>query len=140
MTAEQQLKNRAVLATLTGPRQRAGLLSLLAGEEGEHYENALANVSRVWETMPKTYETEGQGRAAVAHLHFFLGAADWWIVEKDADTDGEGQVQALGIADLGMGCRELGYISIPEILAVGAELDLYYQPSTVGEIMERSVA
>jgi hypothetical protein len=140
MNAEQQLKNRAILATLTGPLQRTTLLRFLKGKEGEHYENALANVSRVWDAMPKTYETEGQGRAAVAHLHFFVGGCDWWIVEKDSDTDGVGQIQATGIADLGLGCREMGYISIPEILDCGAELDLYYQPATVGEIMGRSVA
>ena len=36
---------------------------------------------------------------------------------------------------LGMGA-ELGYISIPELLENGAELDLYYtEPKTIGEIL-----
>ena len=39
------------------------------------------------------------------------------------------------VADLGMGYRELGYISIPELLANGAELDLHYRPKTIGEIL-----
>ena len=57
-------------------------------------------------------------------------------MEKDADTDHAGQVQAFGIADLGMGYRELGYISIPELLENGAELDLYYTtPKTIGELL-----
>jgi hypothetical protein len=47
-------------------------------------------------------------------------------VEKDADPDHVGQMQAFGIADLGMGA-ELGYISIPELLENGAELDLYFK-------------
>ena len=34
-----------------------------------------------------------------------------------------------------MGYRELGYISIPELLANGAELDLHYRPKTIGEIL-----
>ena len=41
---------------------------------------------------------------------------------------------AFGIADLGME-PELGYISIPELLEVGAELDLYHTPKTVAEIL-----
>jgi hypothetical protein len=88
--------------------------------------------------MPATYATESQGRAAIAHLHYFLGGADWWIIEKDSDPDNAGQVQAFGIADLGMG-PELGYISIPELLEVGAELDFYHTPKTVAEILGRCV-
>jgi len=80
-----------------------------------------------------------QSRAAVAHLHYFLGSADWWIVEKDSDPDSAGQIQAFGIADLGMG-PELGYISIPELLEVRAELDFYHTPKTVAEIHGRCAA
>ena len=73
--------------------------------------------------------------SALAHLHYFIGGCDWWIVEKDSDPDQAGQVQAFGIADLGMGA-ELGYISIPELLENGAELDLYYtEPKTIGELL-----
>ena len=75
----------------------------------------------------------------MAHLHYFLGGADWWLIEKDSDPDNAGQIQAFGIADLGMGA-ELGYISIPEILACGAELDYYFAPKTVAEILGRCVA
>lgn len=134
MNPEQQIKNRAVLATLTGVYQRRFLLDILQGEEGEHYENALANVSKVWAAMPKTYETEGQGRNALAQIHFFTGGCDWWIIERDADRNGLGQRQAYGLASLGLS-RELGYISIPEILSAGAELDLYYQTTTVGFLL-----
>ena len=51
------------------------------------------------------------------------------------DPDHAGQVQAFGIADLGMGAG-LGYISIPELLENGAELDIYYTtPKTIGELL-----
>ncbi len=30
-----------------------------------------------WQAMPATYATESQGRAAIAHLHYLLGGADW---------------------------------------------------------------
>ena len=78
--------------------------------------------------MPKTYEQDGLGEEAVVHLHYFTGSADWWITEKDSDPDGEGQVQAFGLADLFQDGGELGYISLVEILAAGAELDLHWTP------------
>ena len=92
-----------------------------------------------WDTTPKTYETEGRGRKVIVHWHWFLNGADWWITEKDADTDGEGQTQAYGFADLGQG-PEWGYISMPDILGCGAELDLFWTPVTAAEVLGRSIA
>ena len=76
-----------------------------------------------------------EAASALARLHYFTGGCDWWIVEKDADSDHAGQVQAFGVADLGMGA-ELGYISIPELLENGAELDLYFTPKRMGELLD----
>jgi len=131
--------SRAILKTLIGPAQRAALWAALEGEEREHFAEIVTRLVATWQAMPATYATESQGRAAVAHLHYFLGGADWWIIEKDSDPDNAGQIQAFGIADLGMG-PELGYISIPELLEVGAELDFYHTPKTVAEILGRCVA
>jgi len=124
------------LAILTGRGQRAAMLEELRGEEGAFFAQKIEEICATWAAMPKTHETDGQGRAALAQLHYFIGCCDWWIVEKDADPDGEGQIQAFGVTELGRGCRELGYISLPEILAFGAELDLYWKPITVGEILD----
>lgn len=40
-----------------------------------------------------------------------------------------------GLCDLGGGlqCAELGYISLPELFGVHAELDLYFPPCTLRE-------
>ena len=128
----------ATLRALTNPTQFTAVAAALRGEESAHFAEIISRLHATWQAMPTTYATEAQGRAAVAHLHFFLGGADWWIVEKDSDPDNEGQLQAFGIADLGMGA-ELGYISIPEILACGAELDFYHTPKTVAEILGRCI-
>lgn len=125
----------AILKTLIGPAQRAALWAALEGEERAHFADIVTRLVATWQAMPATYASESQGRAAVAHLHYFLGGADWWIIEKDS----AGQIQAFGIADLGMGA-ELGYISIPELLAVGAELDFYFAPKTIAEILGRCLA
>ncbi len=125
----------ATLRTLTTPEQCTVILAAARGEEAEHFRAVIARLHAVWQAMPKTRETDAQGRAALAPLHYFIGGCDWWIVEKDADPDHAGQVQAFGVADLGMGA-ELGYISIPELLDCGAELDLYYTtPKTIAELL-----
>jgi len=80
--------------------------------------------------MPKTYETAGQGKAAVAQLHYFIGGCDWYITERDMLAE---QHQAVGLADLGGGVEQ-GYISIVEVIAAGAELDLYWMPKPLSEI------
>ena len=122
------------LKMLTTPEQYEVITDAMMGEEGDHFIELIDRIHAMWQAMPKTYETDGQGRAALARLHYFIGGCDWWVVEKDADPDGAGQVQAFGIADLGMG-RELGYISIPELLENGAELDLYFKAKTIGDIL-----
>ena len=38
------------------------------------------------------------------------------------------------LADLGMDCAELGYISIEELTEYGAELDLHWTPKTLREV------
>ena len=86
--------------------------------------------------MPKTYETDGAGDNAMAYLHYFSSNCDWFITEKDEDSDGEGQIQAFGLADLGYG-GELGYISIAELIALNVELDLHFTPSTLAQIKAR---
>lgn len=121
---------------LTSRAQFETVRELMNGEEGQFFADTVHRMLGIFEQMPKTYETDGQGRDAVAHLHYFRGGCDWWIVEKDSDTDGEGQLQMFGVADLGMGGREAGYISLPEILGIGAELDFHYTPRTVGDILK----
>ncbi len=122
------------LKLLTTPEQYEVITDAMLGEEGDHFIELIDRIHAMWQAMPKTYETDGQGCAALAQLHYFTGACDWWIVEKDADPDHVGQVQAFGIADLGMG-PEAGYISIPELLENGVELDLYFKPKRLGELL-----
>ena len=123
-----------ILKMLTPPAQYEAIIDGMMGEEGDHFIAIIDRIHATWQAMPKTYESTAQGRAALARLHYFIGGCDWWIVEKDSDPDSAGQIQAFGIADLGMGA-ELGYISIPELLENGAELDLYFQPKSIGELL-----
>jgi len=127
-----------------GRGQCAVVRAGLRGEEKAYFAEVLARVARTFDTMPTTGETDGQGEDAVAHLHYFTGAADFWIVERDAgspdDEPGTGQIQAFGLADLYGDGGELGYISIPELLENGAELDFHFKPKTLREIRAKQAA
>jgi hypothetical protein len=111
------------------------VVSLLDGEEGEHFAEKVLEYHQRIESMPKTYEQDGKGDQAIAYLHYFIGGANWYITEKDME---DGVSQAFGLANLsgdatGIGA-ELGYISITELRQVNAELDLYFEPKTLAEL------
>ena len=117
-------------------RQFIGLaqISVMArncrGEEGQFFLDKIVELDGQIQSMPKSYQTDGQGGQAVAFLHYFTGSWDWYITEKDAGNGG--QYQAFGLA-----CGfeiELGYISIAEIIRAGAELDLHWTPTTLDAI------
>ncbi len=106
----------------------------MRSEEKQFFVDKIVEFAEIINTMPKTYEQDGKGRQAIAYLHYFRGNQNWYITEKDIGTPEEpGQRQAFGLADLGYG-GELGYISIPELVTAGVELDLYFEPKTLEEI------
>lgn len=126
----------AALPTLRqfiSPVQLSVLGSNCRGPEGQFFKDKLCDLAKLFQTMPKTYEQDGKGDKAVASLHYFNGGADWYITEKDVDSDGEGQIQAFGLCNLGYGA-ELGYVSIVELIENGVELDLHFTPCTLAEI------
>jgi hypothetical protein len=105
--------------------------TLPGGEEAQYFFEKICALAALVTTMPKTYEQEGKGDQAIVSLHYFTRSCDWWITEKDMETSDEpGQHQAFGLASLGYE-PELGYISIVEILANGAELDFHFEPQTL---------
>lgn len=106
-------------------------LGAVSGEESDFFIEKGLEMAEIFKTMPKTYEQDGKGNDAVVYLHYFRGNMDWYITERDMETD---QLQAFGLADLGMGFPELGYISIQELIENGIELDLYWTPKTLREV------
>jgi len=138
-TSDQAMKETlaAFLKDFIGGNQKLCLRDLLRGEEAAFFREKMQELAVLVLTMPATYETENTGKNdKVVMLHYFTGGADFWIIEKDSDPDGRGQIQAFGFADLGYG-PELGYISIKEILEAGAELDFHFTPKTWIEVSEK---
>ena len=120
--------NIPLLKKFISPLQLKVTLEYCKGEEGQFFKDVLNELTERIEKMPKTYETDGQGLNAIVHLHYFKDGMNWWITEKDVDTDGEGQIQAFGLADLFGDGGELGYISIKELLENNVELDYHFPP------------
>jgi len=123
--------NRDALAHYVGKAQLAALRQGYNGEEGVFFADKMREYVERIKAMPQTYAQDGLGAAALVHLHYFSGASDWYITEKDSDPDAEGQIQAFGLADLFHDGGELGYISIKELIEANVELDLHWSVKTL---------
>lgn len=121
---------RGFLSASQWSATQAGLRS----EDKGAFAEIAHRLAEILNTMPRTYETDGQGSAAIGYLHYFKGAANWYITELDKDPDGAGQIQAFGLADLGMGMAELGYINIQELIQNNVDLDYHFQPTSLREL------
>ena len=113
---------------------------LFNGEERQHFGELLDRLAERLDAMPVTYESRGE---RIAFLHWFTVGSDWWVIELDRGSPDDGpedwQSQMFGLVQLNGWEPELGYISLPELLSVGAELDLYWTPVTLAEV-KRQVA
>ena len=78
------LESLQTLAPYMGRSQWHTLWKLCQqGEEQPHFRQMVQDWAAKIAAMPKTYETNGQGLKAVAHLHYFTRAFDFYITEKD---------------------------------------------------------
>ena len=121
------------LKNYIGKGQLLAMNQASRGEEGEYFKTMIAKLKTTLETMPKIYETDGQGDEAIAVLHYFSAGSDWWIVEQDMHEE---QLQAFGLACLNGDWlnAEMGFINIQELIAYGVELDLYFRTKPIAEI------
>ncbi|OCX72460.1 hypothetical protein A6M27_01105 [Acidithiobacillus thiooxidans] len=128
-----------------GDRQALATDQLLRDKEGKaFYGDKMQELNNIIMDMPQSYETDGKSDAEkVAALRYFgPGNAQFFIIEKDrGDPENEGsgfprQKQAFGLADLGEGAPEMGYINIEEITRAGAQLDYHFTPRNLLEIKQ----
>ena len=126
----------STLIHFIGVSQLCALQSSLNGEEGQYFLSLLNDLKDKILKMPKPYETTEQGMDAPVSLHYFQGGSDWYIVEKDSSEE---QLQAFGYACLN-GDKlnaEMGYINIEELIKCNVELDLYWEPTALRNVMDR---
>ena len=129
---------KEILKNFIGRSQLGAVRSAMRGEEKQFFADLMDELAAKIEAMPKVYEQDGKGGAAIVHLHYFKGGMDWYILEKDNVPD-EAQNQAFGYVDLGYG-GELGYISIQELIENNVELDFYWKPVSLDEVKSKRAA
>ncbi|MCA9732683.1 DUF2958 domain-containing protein [candidate division KSB1 bacterium] len=85
--------------------------------------------------IPRLYDTENVPlEEKIIHLHFFIGACDWYIAEFD------GEDTFFGYANLGdPDMAEWGNISFSELKSLNVngievDFDLYWEPKRFGDI------
>lgn len=130
LTPEQGLIELAKIRKFLSRSQYRAMSLAMKGEEGSFFIDKAKALAALINGMAVTYEQDGKGDDAVAYLHYFQGAGDWFITEKDIDG---GTPQAFGFANLGHG-GELGYISIDELVKNNVELDLHFMPTRLGDV------
>jgi hypothetical protein len=125
--------NMEVLKRWMPTGQWQAVKELAKGPEGEFFQKKAAElVDIINHKMPKPYESEGKEDGEVmVYLHYFRGGWDWWITEQPLAVLED---QAFGLV---RGFEtELGYIMIPELTTVGAELDLHWEIKSLKEVKE----
>ena len=107
---------------------------ILQSEESDFFATTVDEVANRVADMPNLYAQDGEGKKAIAHLHYFLGNYDAWITELNLGTR-----EAFGKASFGGASEaEYGYISLQELFDNNVELDLYWTPKPIGEISENN--
>lgn len=103
-------------------------------KNSDEFDDIINELGETITNMPSTGETDGQGKDAIAYLHYFKGGSDWYITEKDSEKK---QLQAFGYVVLNGDYQfaEFGYISIEELKQMGVELDFHWKPKSIREIL-----
>lgn len=137
---EQHMKDLDRLAPFLPLAERQALAYALRHSEEAAY---IGQLVRDWNgkiaAMPRTYAQDGLGDAAIVHLHYFRGASDWYITERDKEGDGREQAFGYAVLNGDRACAELGYISIAELVQHGVELDLYWTACPLRQV-KRDIA
>ena len=91
------------------------------------------------EKMVKNHNDQDGTKDFKAILKLFdpTGSSTWYLSELNPDDN-----IAYGLCDLGVGCAELGYVSLDELstlkvkMGLGIERDLYFTPKTFDELQK----
>ncbi|MBL4703202.1 MAG: hypothetical protein JKY54_01690 [Flavobacteriales bacterium] len=105
--------------------------------KNEELQNQFDNIYEIISNTPKVYEQEEiESDKKKFYIHYFNPNSDFYISEKDFENE---QLQAYGFACLNGDKQnaEFGYISINEIIKLGFEIDLHFQPCLQSTILEK---
>ena len=120
------------------PQQFAIFTRLKRGEEGAFFSEVEQKFQSILSTMPKTYDQDGKEDEAIAYLHYFGGACDYYITELDRGCDGDSpeqfQSQMFGLKKEGSSDYRYGYIDLRFLKRMNMELYFHFEPKTIAKI------
>lgn len=115
-------------------QQRAAVEALLLGEEGDYFKSLMAKLAATVKSMPDRLPSSLKSMDdAVAHLHYFYGACDWYILEPSSHPSDR---VVYCYANLGDDmCAEYGSLCLSEFDDLNVELDFHWEPMTMREVL-----
>lgn len=126
----RQILTSVLSGRYIGKAQEEAIREALKGDDWQFFADKINELVVLIGQTPRTYQNPGKGDETMCYLHYFKHSFDAYITEIDIIPDLN---QCFGYADLGFG-PELGYISLPELLANGVELDLHFEPRPWSQI------
>lgn len=115
--------------------QLSVVLAGMRGEEGRWFAELIVKLADRVSRMPLPRQSSAAGAVPTAAIRYFLGASEWYIVEKDIGPE---QRQCFGYAVLGgdLTNAEYGYISVQELASLHVEMDFHFTPAPIRTIVD----
>lgn len=108
----------------------------LVGEQGAHFRNLIKEMCKRLHEMPGPCESDwGIEGDKIAHLRYRHGLDEWYIFEKGI----EGNENAFGVhfPDGRLLKMTVGHIRIDKLRGDGVQLDMDFQPVSIGHIIAK---
>jgi hypothetical protein len=127
---------KAVLRLYMSQEQMMVMETASKGEEGTYFLELFVKLAALIESTPQSLINNIDADFGKAHLHYFTRGSDWYILERSRDGELD---RAYGYAILNGDLQnaEYGYIDISELIAHGAELDLYFTPKKISQALAK---
>lgn len=134
------LKNKAMVAAISVEPfvpnfQWRALITLCKGDRADHYHNVFVKLSEQILSIPAVDSQTGKGDETTVYLHYTKNITDLYIIERDIE-DGDCEPFGYGYAVVNDDVSDIDieFISIPDFIKRGFQLDLSFKPSTWGEV------
>lgn len=136
VTKAEGLKALTAIKDYVPVQQYSVLQGLIKrSSEWAFYAERVQAIQQIIDHLPPVYATQNKSDAEkIVGLHYFGGAVDSYLIEKDVEWEEGDYDRSYGYQDIGYG-GEQGYISVKEICKNNLmQLDLHFEPMTLAAL------
>lgn len=133
VTKAEGLKALTAIKDYVPVQQYSVLQGLIKrSSEWAFYAERVQAIQQIIDQLPPVYATQNNSDAEkIVGLHYFGGAVDSYLIEKDIEWEEGDYDRSYGYQDVGYG-GEQGYISVKEICKSSLmQLDLHFEPMSL---------